>query len=1163
MAQQDTRWHERLQIYAETVDLDAIATVDPGIASVAKELGFGLGIKGGIARKMLKILHGTPEPATDDFDIDCILLAEPGLTPAEETELRKTVTGMQLGHLILEPKDVEVLSKEEVKTYWITRDICLNEVLLLRLTPGAPLTLFYSADALRDASTSVIRSIPHTLKSDFTECWALDGEKPILSAKHVARTIVRYFKGHGRSYEFDEILRTVHADDDKYRAVVTHLIDVGLISGRDVQLKGGFNGLWGATLKEVNDKMAQFGGRLSLEDLDAEAVERWIVQKKARMRSLPYRQRERASRTGSIPADEDTLALGLVSFPQQLLDYIEGEGGLWDPEHPQGQSPPEATPGISSTPGALPPTLTHSQPGNAAADVAARGGDDISVLPPNGAGASAFAAAGGGQQPGVSQRSWRETLAEALGLRRRPHEDLMAAGGEPALTQSLLSAAEPVGGDLAPGADLEGQAIPDPRPEGEGVAASAPADTVHFVPAQALMGASPAMPAMGARLGSAWLDQVAGSVWSLGLFGEDQGADEDDDEAGAPSGNDKPPARYSSAETLVYICRIAVAAWPLLVLASALIMVSVGLHLYYLRVQSEILFFATTGKRELFQDHIVLLIQVCSVYVFVNWLANVMLQLYLRRAMQQLYTGLFKHVLFQDSTFYDSISTSELATRTGVDMMNIRVLVGFLVQKVVKGATQVIAGVILLALFAGHLGSLSGIFVVAVTASMAELMGVSLILRGRHRIARSMLGRLYGFSYDVFSSIQGVIAMALQRTFTDTYSNLARSYFQAAMMLSLWMANHQLFLEAVFTVGVTVTLLYLGGTSLLDATIDIGTVYAMLRYVAVVEQGYVALSEAVARYFASYGSLEHVIDLHHRGQLTRLGKPAVLEALEREDAQEAQQAQQVLERQNSWDAAANEAAGWSNWSYRLTAESWRGGIRLKDVIYGYKGKPGNVLFNANLEVHPGEAALIMGRTGSGLSTLAHLLHLDISAGGGSVQFQTGSGAWLAFHPTSSDRYDMQACMGFASPRACIEALFFATVQENMICACLRGHLPSIAACQEAAAVSGFDVDVAQLPDGYQTLVGDASRVALAPTARLRLGLARLLLLEAPKLVIIDDADRFVTASPGFAGALALLRSRGAAVVMTTNSVSAHAVRAALPEDVRVLQLDGGRLRPAA
>jgi hypothetical protein len=50
-------------------------------------------VQGGIARKILKILHGTPEPATEDFDVDCVLIAEAGLTPEEETELRKTVTG--------------------------------------------------------------------------------------------------------------------------------------------------------------------------------------------------------------------------------------------------------------------------------------------------------------------------------------------------------------------------------------------------------------------------------------------------------------------------------------------------------------------------------------------------------------------------------------------------------------------------------------------------------------------------------------------------------------------------------------------------------------------------------------------------------------------------------------------------------------------------------------------------------------------------------------------------------------------------------------------------------------------------------------------------------------------------------------------------------------
>lgn len=40
--------------------------------------------------------------------------------------------------------------------------------------------------------------------------------------------------------------------------------------------KGGFDGLWGSTLKEVNDKLAQYGGRLSLDELDVEAGGLWL-----------------------------------------------------------------------------------------------------------------------------------------------------------------------------------------------------------------------------------------------------------------------------------------------------------------------------------------------------------------------------------------------------------------------------------------------------------------------------------------------------------------------------------------------------------------------------------------------------------------------------------------------------------------------------------------------------------------------------------------------------------------------------------------------------------------------------------------------------------------------------------------------------------------------
>lgn len=147
-----------------------------------------------------------------------------------------------------------------------------------------------------------------------------------------------------------------------------------------------------------------------------------------------------------------------------------------------------------------------------------------------------------------------------------------------------------------------------------------------------------------------------------------------------------------------------------------------------------------------------------------------------------------------------------------------------------------------------------------------------------------------------------------------------------------------------------------------------------------------------------------------------------------------------------------------------------------------RGRPGNVLFAASFEAGPGDAVLVCGAPSAGRSTLLHLLHLDLTAGGGSVQFQVAGGAWLSYHPTSTDRYQMQQArgrcagllggrgagmvslpagragppppgthplptplqppppapsparlahlqrMGYASPQSCIEAVFFASLQ---------------------------------------------------------------------------------------------------------------------------------------
>ncbi len=35
--------------------------------------------------------------------------------------------------------------------------------------------------------------------------WVLDGNKPVVGPRHLARAILRFFKGHGRSYQLDEV----------------------------------------------------------------------------------------------------------------------------------------------------------------------------------------------------------------------------------------------------------------------------------------------------------------------------------------------------------------------------------------------------------------------------------------------------------------------------------------------------------------------------------------------------------------------------------------------------------------------------------------------------------------------------------------------------------------------------------------------------------------------------------------------------------------------------------------------------------------------------------------------------------------------------------------------------------------------------------------------
>ncbi|MGN1368314.1 MAG: ABC transporter ATP-binding protein [Aristaeellaceae bacterium] len=171
--------------------------------------------------------------------------------------------------------------------------------------------------------------------------------------------------------------------------------------------------------------------------------------------------------------------------------------------------------------------------------------------------------------------------------------------------------------------------------------------------------------------------------------------------------------------------------------------------------------------------------------------------------------------------------------------------------------------------------------------------------------------------------------------------------------------------------------------------------------------------------------------------------------------------------------------------------SLRGDIQLNHLTFSYPDMPDvNVLQDVSVTVKPGETLAILGRTGSGKSTVPSLLVrlYDVEDGMLSID-----GHDLKTIPLSVLRENI-ACVPQDS------FLFSDTLQNNIAFGSADRQLASV---EHAAKLACIHDNIAEFPEKYQTVVGERG-VTLSGGQKQRSSIARALMKDAP-ILILDDA----------------------------------------------------------
>jgi len=470
-----------------------------------------------------------------------------------------------------------------------------------------------------------------------------------------------------------------------------------------------------------------------------------------------------------------------------------------------------------------------------------------------------------------------------------------------------------------------------------------------------------------------------------------------------------------------------------------------------------------------------------------------------RRIEKHVREQMYAHLLKQPVSFYDRSKVGDLMAHITNDLTAIREAIGVALVMATDAVIWSAATITMMLLIDVRATLLSLIPLVAI-APVAKVMGST--IHRRFREVQESFSRISDRAQEAIAGIQTLKVFGRESAFARVYADEAERYY--LRNLALARVSSAQIPAVMFIASIsTVFLLWFAGHGVIFGRLTLGEFVALYSYLGMLAWPMMALG--------------WVINLYQRG----------LASLDRIELLLAAPVEEPAAQPHSFVPVRPAQA--------VPPPS----LSLRNLSFSYGSNGRYVLKNITIEVSPGDRLAIVGKTGSGKTTLFSLVTRLYNPPRGTV-FLNGKDVLDYALPDLRDLITVVPQDSF---------LFSESLRENILCGL---PAPPEDVIQDVVRRVRLEDEVNAMPEGLNTLVGERG-VTLSGGQRQRVALARALLRNAP-ILILDDSLSMVDAETEKEILEAIIPAfRGKTVIVATHRLSA------ISHFPRIIVMDAGAI----